>query len=71
MNQFYDAGETRRPSHDRGPTPLRTYRQIAQILSERQGTAMTQARVGRMCRAAEMKITRRLRADPVICAQLR
>lgn len=51
--------------------PLRTYRQIAQIIAAQTGTAMTQAHVGRMCRAAEMKIEIALRADPDIQGRLR
>ena len=47
-------------------TALRTYQQIAEVLAERDGTAMTQAHVARMCRAAEMKIALLLLADPAI-----
>jgi hypothetical protein len=53
-----------------GVPAVRTYRQIARILTEREGAAINQALVGRMCRAAEMKLAGLLLADPVIRERL-
>lgn len=54
---------------DRLPTPL-TYRRIAEILAERDGTAMTRMHIARMCRSAERKIAHACMTDPVIREQL-
>ena len=60
---------TSRPhGSEHGPEMLavRTYQQIARILSQRDGTATTQALVGQICRAAERKLASALLADPDI-----
>jgi hypothetical protein len=48
---------------------VRSYRQIARILAERDGTAITHAMVRRMCQAAERAIARALLANPAIRAR--
>ena len=60
----------RRGSRRRSRLVVRTYRRIAEILSERGGTAMSPALVARICREAEMKILYALRADPLIDGQV-
>ncbi len=54
------------PDHEYGRLDLRTYREIARILSERTGIAMTRAHVAKMCRAAEEKFTLAFLTDPVL-----
>lgn len=51
--------------------PVRSYREIARVLAEREGIALTQARVGQLCRSAELKLVRILMADPLVRARLR
>ena len=58
--------QPRLPEPDPKALAVRSYRQIARVLSERDGTATTAALVGRMCRAAERKIARIVLADPVL-----
>lgn len=43
---------------------LRTYRQVAEILTEREGKPISTAEVGEICRTAERKIARALLRDP-------
>jgi hypothetical protein len=50
---------------------VRSYRQITEILAQRQRLALTPARVGHLCRTAEMKIAMGLLADPEVRARLR
>ena len=68
MPQLQDADQVVRPIHDRRPTTrgFRTYRQIADILSERQNMPINPASVKQMCRIAETKLARALLADPVL-----
>ena len=65
--RWHDPASSQPRPEPRPKTPaLRSYRQIARILAERDGTAITQALVRRMCQAAERTIARALLADPVI-----
>lgn len=45
---------------------VRTYRQIAEVLQEREGKPISEDRVAHICRSAELKIIDAIRADPVI-----
>ena len=45
---------------------VRTYRQIAAVLEERDGRPISADRVAHICKKAEMKLTHALRADPVL-----
>lgn len=47
------------------PPAIRTYRQIAEILSERWGTPVGPEHAMRMCQAAERKFVLTLLTDPV------
>jgi hypothetical protein len=72
MHRLSDTASNQ-PTAEYDPTTpaIRSYREIARILAERDGTAITQALVGRMCRAAEMKLASALLADPEVHARLR
>jgi hypothetical protein len=67
MKPFSDSAATQ-PTPDRAHRTLaaRTYGQMAQILSQRSGTAVTQAQAARLCRAAEAKLANALLTDPVV-----
>lgn len=45
---------------------VRTYRQIAEVLEERDGRPISEDRVAHICRSAELKIIEALSADPVL-----
>ena len=66
MQDLDDVVRTSRPSRERGSGPLRTYRQIAAILTEREGAPVDAELVSRVCRAAEKKLARALLVDPVL-----
>lgn len=66
MNRLsYTASNQHASEHGPKALAVRTYRRIAEILAEREGTPVRPAHVKQICRAAERKITRALRADPV------
>ncbi len=50
---------------------VRSYRQITEILAQREALAMTPARVRRLCLTAEMKIAMALLADSQFRERLR
>jgi len=52
--------------HAPRPRPARSYRQIAQILAEREGVSITPSVVKAICRAAERKLAQALGYDPVL-----
>lgn len=45
---------------------VRTYRQIAAVLEEREGTPISEDRVAHICKKAEMKLIDALHDDPVL-----
>lgn len=53
------------------PATVRSFRQIAAILSQRGGAPTTPARVERECRRAERKLARAMLAHPFFRAWLR
>ncbi|MEX0776236.1 MAG: hypothetical protein WD042_11075 [Phycisphaeraceae bacterium] len=72
MHRYGDATSRPHRFEDNSKTSaVCSYRQIARILAEREGTRLSQARVGRMCRSAEARLASLLLADPEIRARLR
>ena len=65
----YRMNDSSSSQHAREPclkmSAVRTYRQIAKVLTEREGAPISPSRVRRMCLAAERKLARALLADPV------
>lgn len=60
------------PAPGHGPTPpaVRTFRQIAQIIEEREGRSMTPTEVAKLCRSAEAKFAGAIHSDPALEARL-
>ena len=56
--------------HRHTTAAVRSYRQIAAILVERDGISISPKRVKKICGAAERKFARGLLADPVIREEL-
>jgi len=50
---------------------LRSYREIAAILSEQSGTTISAESVGKLCATAERRLAKGLRSDPVIARWIR
>ena len=72
MHRFYDLDKTTQYPHERklAISTIRTYRQIAAILTKREGLPISSVHVKQMCRMAERKFARALLADHVIRTQL-
>lgn len=48
-------------------TPVaRSYQEIAEVLTEREGKQISPAEVRELCRAAERKLADAVRADPIL-----
>ena len=61
-----EAPNPRTSGHRPNGLAVRTYRQIAEVLKEREGKPISADRVAHICRSAELKIIDVLRADPVL-----
>lgn len=68
MHRFNDSIETGRHLHRarEDGQPIRSYREIARILTRRGGVAISPMQVRRTCLRAERKLARALFADPAI-----
>jgi hypothetical protein len=68
MHRLSDAASDEHTPEPRSPrtAAVLTYRQIAEILAEREGTPIDLARVKEICRTAERKLVHAMLADPVI-----
>lgn len=68
MHRLNDAASNQHNPEPRSPGTafVRTYRQIAELLAEREGAPIDLARVKQICRTAESKLVHAMLADPVI-----
>ena len=66
MSRFHDTASNQHTDIHRKAPAVRSYREIARILAEREGASISPAEVGQMCRTAERKIADASRTDPVI-----
>jgi RNase P subunit RPR2 len=66
MHRRNDTASSQHTSEQLNTPVARSYQEIAEVLSEREGRQISPEEVRELCRGAERKLTDAARADPII-----